>query len=62
MRCNVVYFAFAKIYYCTVSIALKNHYSVYLKFGLYTVALWKIGANGTVEEFHGFSNGAVYGI
>ena len=26
------------------------------------VALWKIGANGTVWEFHGFSNGAVYGI
>ena len=30
--------------------------------GLYTATLWKIEENGTVWEFHGFSNGAVYGI
>ena len=30
--------------------------------GLYMVALWTMGANGTVWEFHDFSNGTVYGI
>ena len=30
--------------------------------GLYAVALWKIGENGTVWAFHGFSNGALYDI